>query len=182
MVEHASISLRSVGLQLILSTCIVATATSVMAQMIGPEAEFDRLQVRAEDAMANGDPESAAQFAGRAALQAAMVARKAVTPAEVSVWGGMEWLLRSQESGYRAVALFTRAGGQLPASTGVCGSLSLAYVHGKKSQVHLEASAVQGLSPEGQTRRQHLWESRRAWEHTITSLQDEYQCLRTELP
>ena len=96
-------------------------------QTIGEEAELGRLQVKAEDAMASDDPEGAAMAMGRAAMMAkrlSLVTRNDGTSARL--YQGAESLFRSQEHGYRAMALFRRAGGQLPASSGVCGSLALA--------------------------------------------------------
>jgi hypothetical protein len=65
--------------------------------MIGNEAEIDRLREKAEETLANDDPE------------------------------GAETFFRSQKHGYRAMTLFRRAGFQLRASSGVYGSLSRAH-------------------------------------------------------
>lgn len=98
------------------------------AQTIGDEPEMERLRVRAEDAIANDDPETAAMNMGRAALMAQLLAKTHREDLSAfRLFQSAETLFRSQEHGYRAMALFRRAGGQLPASSGVCGSLSLAY-------------------------------------------------------
>ena len=89
---------------------------------------MDRLNTKAEELMGNDDPEGAAMSMGRAALMAKNLTRKyREDGSTVRLLQGAESLFRSQEHGYRAIALFRRAGGQLPASSGVCGSLSLAY-------------------------------------------------------
>src|SRR4026208_1323853 len=96
-------------------------------QTIGDEAELDRLRAKAEDGIARDDPGGAAQGMGRAARRAkrlSLVNRNDGTSARL--YQGAESLFRSQEHGYRAMALFRRAGGQLPASSGVCGSPGLA--------------------------------------------------------
>jgi len=98
------------------------------AQTIGDEFEMERLRVRAEEAVANDDPEAAAMNIGRAGLMAKLLAKTHQEDVSaVRLFQGAETLFRSQEHGYRAMALFRRAGGQLPASSGVCGSLSLSH-------------------------------------------------------
>jgi len=100
----------------------------VAGQVIGNEAEMDRLRGNAEEAMANDDPEGAAMNMGRAALMAKLLAKSHHEDGSAArLFQSAETLFRSQEHGYRAMALFRRAGGQLPASSGVCGSLSLAH-------------------------------------------------------
>jgi hypothetical protein len=116
-------------------------------QTIGDEAELERLRVKAEDAMASDDPEGAAMAMGRAAMMAkrlSLVNRNDGTSARL--YQGAESLFRSQEHGYRAMALFRRAGGQLPASSGVCGSLALAQ---GSVQHALSDLARRGLSAGG---------------------------------
>ena len=113
-------------------------------QTIGDEAELDRLRVKAEDAIASDDPEGAAMAMGRAAMMAkrlSLVNRNDGTSARL--YQGAESLFRSQEHGYRAMALFRRAGGQLPASSGVCGSLALA----QGSVQHALSDLATGDSP-----------------------------------
>jgi hypothetical protein len=86
---------------------------------MGDEAELERLRVKAEEAIASDDPEGAAMNMGRAALMAkrlGLLSRD--NHASVRLYQGAESLFRSQEHGYRAMALFRRAGGQLPASSG----------------------------------------------------------------
>ena len=106
---------------------MLMAANLALAQVIGNEAEMDRLQGKTEEAMANDDPEGAAMTMGRAALLAKFLAKThREDGSAVRLFQGAEILFRSQEHSYRAMALFRRAGGQLPASSGVCGSLSLA--------------------------------------------------------
>lgn len=97
------------------------------AQVMGDAAEMDRLQVKAEEAIGSDDPDGAAMAMGRAALMAKRLGLlNKDDSAAHRLYRGAESLFRSQEHGFRAMALFRRAGGQLPASSGVCGSLALA--------------------------------------------------------
>ncbi len=147
----------------------------VAAQVIGNEAEMDRLQGKAEEAMANEDPEGAAMNMGRAALMAKLLAKTHQEDVSaVRLFQGAETLFRSQEHSYRAMALFRRAGGQLPASLGVCGSLSLAQQsiqqalatlnHGKNAPDPVATKAAQ------------LREAATDWVTVIDSLIADYQC------
>jgi hypothetical protein len=78
--------------------------------MIGNEAEMDRLRGKAEEAMANDDPEGAAMNMGRAALMAKLLAKTHHEDVSaVRLFQGAETLFRSQEHGYRTKALFRRA-------------------------------------------------------------------------
>jgi len=147
----------------------------VAAQVIGNEAEMDRLQGKAEEAMANEDPEGAAMNMGRAALMAKFLTKTHHEDSSaVRLFQGAETLFRSQEHSYRAMALFGRAGGQLPASSGVCGSLSLAQSsvkqavsalsHEDNPPGHLAAKAIQ------------LREAATDWVTVIDSMIADYQC------
>jgi len=142
------------------------------AQVVGDDAELGRLQAKAEDAIGNDDADGAAMMTGRAALLSAQVAKKQ------GGWSAgfhksQEALFRSQEHTYRAMALFRRAGGQLPASSGVCGSLALA-------RTSLNHTADLETPPSSDTR--HLDEATRLrasaenWRQVIDSLIAEYQC------
>jgi hypothetical protein len=99
---------------------------SALAQVVGEEAEMDRLQAKAEEAIANGDSDGAAMNMGKAALMASQLTKTQEDSGKAQWYRGAEALFRAQEQGYRALALFERAGGQTPASSGVCGSLRLA--------------------------------------------------------
>lgn len=154
---------------------MLAMAQLADAQVIGHEAEMDRLQGKAEEAMVNDDPEGAAMTMGRAALVAKLLAKTHQDDgAAVRVFQGAETLFRSQEHSYRAMALFRRAGGQLPASSGVCGSLSLAL-----NSLH---QALATLDPQGpppglySAKATQLRLVATDWETVIDSLIADYQC------
>ncbi len=145
-----------------------------LAQVMGDTAEMARLRLKAEEAIANDDPDTAAMNMGRAALLAAQIARKQ-SGYDAQVDKGYESLFRSQEHTYRAMALFRRAGGQLPASSGVCGSLALA----QDSLRHALATTddpPNSSSDQLQEAAAHLRESANNWMTAIKSIITEYQC------
>lgn len=152
-----------------------AAAGTGWAQTIGDEAELDRLRVKAEEAISSDDPEGAAMAMGRAAL---MAKRLAVLNKEdggsARLYQGAESLFRSQEHGYRAMALFRRAGGQLPASSGVCGSLALAQSTVQRALSDLSG----GETPQGQlNERAKRWrDTADDWVTVVAAMIGEYQC------
>jgi len=148
--------------------------TRGMTQVVGDEAEMARLRVKAEDAMGNDDPDGAAMMIGRAALMAARLA-KTQNDVSAGVYKKWESLFRSQEHTYRAMALFRRAGGQLPASSGVCGSLALAQV----SLRHAMEATIQGSTSDPSrfsNELTQLQEAANVWHTVIESLIVEFQC------
>jgi len=158
---------------------MVGAATSLptlsQAQVMGDVAELERLQVRAEEAMGNDDPEGAAMTMGRAALMAKRLGLlNKDTASAARLYRGAESLFRSQEHGYRAMALFRRAGGQLPASSGVCGSLALAQ--GTVDHA-LSDLAQESLSPLPLAERAKRWRSNADdWVIVVASMITDYQC------
>lgn len=145
------------------------------AQTIGDEAELERLRAKAEEAIANDDPEGAAMNMGRAALMAkrlGLLSRDNASSARL--YQGAESLFRSQEHGYRAMALFRRAGGQLPASSGVCGSLALA----QGSVQHALSDLTQDSDPPAPiVERAKRWrETADDWMTVVASMITDYQC------
>ena len=64
-----------VACQILAVALIVCIAGNGQAQVMGEEAELDRLRAKAEDAMGNDDAETAAMSMGRAALMAAQLDR-----------------------------------------------------------------------------------------------------------
>ena len=144
-------------------------------QTIGDEAELERLRVKAEDAMASDDPEGAAMAMGRAAMMAKRLSLVNTNDgASARLYQGAEALFRSQEHGYRAMALFRRAGGQLPASSGVCGTLALA----QGSVQHAVADLGAGDStPEELRERVTRWrQTADDWITVVAAMIVDYQC------
>ncbi len=146
-----------------------------LAQVVGDEAEMERLERRAEDAIANGDAEGAAMNMGRAALMASQLVRREEDSGRARLLRGTERLFRGEEQAYRALALFERAGGRLPASSGVCGTIRSAYHHVAESVKLLEGDTPNRSSaaPAEQDRLQALADD---WVITIESLRADFQC------
>lgn len=151
------------------------TVNVVAAQVIGNEAELERLRGKAEDAMANEDPEGAAMNMGRAALMANVLAKTHHEDVSaVHLFQGGELLFRAQEHSYRAMALFRRAGNQLPASSGVCGSLALAQ-HSLRQALAMLNDENSARSPRAATAAQFR-ATATDWETVIDSIIADYQC------
>ncbi len=147
------------------------------AQVIGDEAEMERLHAKAEEAIANGDAEGAAMNMGRAALMASQLQKRESHPLRQRYLRGSESLFRGQEHAYRALALFHRAGGQLPASSGVCGSLRMA-----QSSVDQAVKELGVPSPAGEAESalsQRVVRQRAAadeWVTVVAAMQSDFQC------
>ena len=158
---------------------VVAVISSTVgvgqAQTVGDEAELERLRVRAEEAISSDDPEGAAMAMGRAAMMAKRLSLVNKNDGEAArLYQGAESLFRSQEHGYRAMALFRRAGGQLPASSGVCGSLALAQ--GSVQHAIFDLSAV-ATAPATLTDRAKRWrDTAEDWTTVVAAMVTDYQC------
>lgn len=137
---------------------------------------MERLQLRADEAIANEDADTAAMNAGKAALMATTLARRHEENPEGQLFRGMEALFRGQEHTYRAVALFERAGGKPPASTGVCGSLRLAARHTHESITLLAPENLDRLNPERLQQAEQFEADAADWEATVDGLIADYQC------
>ena len=147
------------------------------SQIVGDEAEMDRLKAKAEDAMGNDDPEGAAMSMGRAALMAKQLAAKHKNSLSVArIYQGAEPLFRSQEHSYRAMALFRRAGGQLPASSGVCGSLALAQSSVQQARSLLASMPDENVPTSLKERAKRLREAADDWVIVVASMITDYQC------
>ncbi len=151
---------------------------SLFAQAMGEEAEMDRLQARAEELIANSDPEGAAMQMGRAALMALQLTKRAGDRPVRTLYEGAETLFRAQEHGYRALALFQRAGGQPPASTGVCHTLQAARsgVHKAGAQLTLDPPHVAALTPPESKRLTALRAAADDWTTVVASMATDFQC------
>lgn len=157
-----------------LGTVIFAVERPI-AQVTGDEAEMNRLRVKAEEAIGNDDPEGAAMTIGRAALMAKRLGQlNADNHSAARLYRGVESLFRSQEHAYRAMALFRRAGGQLPASSGVCGSLALAQASLEHAQADLAEESTTPPPPADQTKQ---WrDTADDWTVVVSSMLTDYQC------
>ena len=148
----------------------------LFAQVVGDEAEMQRLQNRAEEAIANGDAEGAALHRGKAALMAAQLAAQHHEPAVAELYRGAEALFRAQEHAYRAQALFQRAGGQLPASSGVCGTLRMAELKVTDATKRLNEEPVSAIEAGYRSERERLRGQTADWAQTIDGMAKDFQC------
>lgn len=159
-----------------LSTGIATFVTGLsLAQVMGDAAEMDRLQVKAEEAIGSDDPDGAAMALGRAALMAKRLGLlNKNDSAAHRLYRGAESLFRSQEHGFRAMALFRRAGGQLPASSGVCGSLALAQGNVEHALSDLGQDSP---PPPSLLERANRWRaSADDWVIVVASMITDYRC------
>jgi hypothetical protein len=153
----------------------MAWGANGFTQVVGELGEMDRLEQRADDAIANGDSEGAALSIGKAALMAALLAQKEKSQKTRVLYQAAETLFRGQEQGYRALALFERAGGQPPASKGVCQFLSHAVEMVKESQNGLKA--LEDINNESlRERRQRHIAKTKEWEGLLQGLQLDLSC------
>nr|MBI3614466.1 hypothetical protein [Nitrospirota bacterium] len=154
-------------------------APTLFAQVVGDEAEMQRLQNRAEEAIANGDADGAALHSGKAALMAGQLAkRNQADSAFGRFYRGAEALFRSQEHGYRALALYQRAGGQPPASSGVCSTMQLAgqSINQAMDLLELERSGSSALDQRHAAESKNLLSQAQGWVKTIEEMEDDFQC------
>lgn len=147
-----------------------------LAQVMGEEAEMKRLERRAEELIAAGDAEGAAMSMGKAALMAAQLAKR--DQAERRLLEGIARLFRAQEHAYRAVALFERAGGQTPASSGVCATISLADREIAASEEILRRTDPPGIDQAAQRMRVQYRQVAADWVETIHGLRADFECRR----
>lgn len=165
---HCCLSL--IAIYLLLISCGTFFPPLSHAQLIGDQAEFIRLRDNAEEAIAMGDPQGAALNSGKAALMAAIMAKQESRPSPQAHFKSLEALLRAQEHVYRAIALFQQSGEHIPASSGVCRTISLASTHQKKSETFLPSPLSE--DPLFQNLPIDLHE----WKETIEELQTDFMC------
>ena len=147
-----------------------------LAQVMGEKAEMDRLELKAEEAIANGDPNGATLAIGRAALMASILAKKENNQQTKLIYASAEDLFRTQENTYRALALFEQAGGQHPAPSGVCQLLSLAQKHGRSAIRKLD-QATPGSVADSDDLYDRLTEKTQEWVQMVEDLQADFSCL-----
>lgn len=120
---------------LVLVACIPGGTT----QAADTGRELSRLQAQAEDAMAQGDPQGAANSIGRAALLASQLDKQ--SGSNQPPYRLLVDLFRTQEQVYRAIALFQQSGGRTPVSSGICSLLSLGRQHATRALENHSATA-----------------------------------------
>ena len=149
---------------------------SSSANLADEKTEMTRLEQQADDLIANGDPNGAALSIGKAAMMAGILAKQESASNLKSVYRGIEALFRTQENGYRAIALFEQAGGQPPAPNGACQLLNLGNQQSKKAQ---RVFSITNLyePPEASLLAQDYSLRSQEWNNIIQELQAEFSCL-----
>ena len=137
---------------------------------------MDRLEQKADEAIAIGDPNGASLAIGKAALMASVLAEKETDLQTKQVYAGAEALFRAQENSYRALALFEQAGGQMPAPSGVCQLLGLAKQDGKRAEENLGQQLATSKS-DSVTLHQRFDEKAQEWVQIIEELRTDFSCL-----
>ena len=132
------------------------------------ERELSRLQANADDAMAQSDPQGAANSIGRAALLASQLAKQ--SDATQPTYRIMVDLFRTQEQVYRAMALFQQSGERTPVSSGICSLLSLGRQHADRA---LENNTP---APEERALDEPLRRQTMEWLEIVQELQQEWAC------
>lgn len=132
------------------------------------ERELSRLQTQAEDAMAQGDPQGAANSIGRAALLASQLDKQ--FDSTQPPYRIMVDLFRAQEQVYRAIALFQQGGERTPASSGICSLLSQGRQHAfRAAENHSATSSDHAVHD-------HLFQQTMEWQEIIRELQHDWSC------
>ena len=113
---------------------------------------------------------------GKAALMAAQLAKRQPNSAASVLFQGTEALFRGQEQAYRALALFQRAGGQPPASSGVCSTIQLAKQHLDHSVRLLSGQAPATTDLNLAQRVTRLQAATTDWVKTVEGMIADFQC------
>ena len=151
---------------LVLAVCV----PSGTVQATNADRELSRLQTQAEDSMAQGDSQGAANTIGRAALLASQLSKQQVPHTDQSPYRLMVDLFRTQEQVYRAMALFQQSGERTPVSSGICSLLSLGRQHAARALENNSATA------EGQVLDEPLRRETTEWLEIVQELQQEWDC------
>ena len=147
---------------------LVVSVPSGPVQATDAQRELSRLQAKAEDAMAQGDPQGAANNIGRAALLASQLDKQ--SDATRPPYRIMVDLFRAQEQVYRAMALFQQSGERTPVSSGICSLLSQGRQHANQA---VENNAA---PPEGRALHEALHRQTTEWLEIVQELQQEWDC------
>ena len=149
---------------------LVVAVSSDTVEATNAERELSRLQVQAEDSMAQGDPQGAANSIGRAALLASQLSKQQGPQTDQPPYRIMVDLFRTQEQVYRAMALFRQSGEQTPVSSGICSLLSLGRQRAARALQNNSGTAA------GSAVREPLRRQTMEWLETVQELQQEWEC------
>ncbi len=149
---------------------LFVSAPPSAVQATNPQIELSRLQMQAEDSMAQGDPQGAAISIGRAALLAFQLSKQQMPQTDQPPYRLMVDLFRTQEQVYRAIALFQQSGEQTPVSSGICILLTLGRQHATQAR---ENSSPTAADP---TLHEPLQKQTTEWLEIVQELQQEWDC------
>ncbi len=157
---------------LLACTLIVMSGGVGYGQGLENVEKLQRLEHLAEESIAAGDAEEAANNSGKAALTASILATQQAKTRTTNWYKGATHLFRAQEQAYRAVALFQRSGNHIPASSGICHSIALGTKHAHQAQAFLSQS-----SPPSEQEAVYRIQSTE-WIQTLTELGEDFECPR----
>ncbi len=134
-----------------------------------------RLELQANELIVIGDPNGAAQSIGKAAMMAGIIAKQEPDETLQKLYTGTEVFFRTQENGYRALAIFEQAGGQPPAPNGACRLLNLAKQH--NSQALKILSSIDRTIPSNTTYQAKRYTTQsQEWTDILQELQADFDC------
>ena len=157
---------------LLLLLCLPQFLPLASAQTSKDQVELMHLRDKAEEAMSVGDPQTAATNSGKAALLASLMAKEETRPAFRSQLESLEAMFRTQEQIYRAIALFQQSGEHVPASSGVCKSITQASSHQR------QAKKLLTTNPPTDPMFESLPTDLQEWKEIIDELQTEFGCIK----
>ena len=151
------------------------SSTHSLAQLIGEQAEMNRLEQQADNLAAQDDPEGAALAIGKAAMMADILTKDSQESSAKKIFKAASSVYRAQELGLRALALFERAGGQPPAPAGVCHYLVQGNKKLRSSQELLLNIPVM-KEAEMKERGEHFLEKNKEWKTLLQLLHEDFEC------
>jgi len=157
---------------------LVLLSPPSIAQVVGKLGEMDRQEQQAEDLAAQADPEGAALAIGKAAMMAELLSTESQKPSSGEIFQAASLFYRAQEMGFRALALYERAGGTPPASVGVCHYLYQGQQKLADSKDLLKR--IPPIFPEEITdRHDRLLKKNEEWENLLLELHKDFACSDT---
>ena len=156
-------------------SAVLSWISVAAGQEMGAEAEMDRLELRAEELIAQGDADGASLMIGKAAMMASELAKRERNHAVRRLHEETQKIFRAQEQAYRAVALFERAGGVPPASSGVCHALHQAGKHFQASHRRLQTHKLDSNEQESVQVKSRLAVAK-DWVLTVQELRQDFGC------
>ena len=150
--------------------------TLVKGQEMGAEPEMYRLEQRADELIAQGDPEGASLSIGKAAMMAAELSKQEQEGGKQHLFRAIQKMFRAQEQVFRALALFERAGGVAPASSGVCVELSQALQKFKETGPLFQSQELNVADRSIAESVQQRQSTTKEWHEMVLTLQEDVGC------